>query len=107
MPTFSIHLSGEALVDNRTRFLQLLETYDIKQKRSAELIGAVTNRPCSDRTVRSWINDPKTKNAHPCPDWALTALETAIHYMQVGAQRHAERLKAAETNHDEITKALP
>lgn len=101
MPTFSIHLNGEALVDNRTRFLQLLETYDIKQKRSAELIAAVTSRPCSDRTVRSWINDPEAKNSHPCPDWGLAALEKAIHYMQVGAQRRAESLKAAEVSNEQ------
>lgn len=92
-------LTGEAFVDNRTRFLQLLDTYDIKQKRSAELIAAVTSRPCSDRTVRSWINDPEKKNSHPCPDWAVEALERAIHFMQ---RKLAERAQAAaEVRHEQ------
>lgn len=79
-------------MDNRTRFRQLLDHYGIKQKRSAELIAAVTSRPCSDRTVRSWINDPDKKNSHPCPDWAVEALEKAIHFMQ---KKLAERAQAA------------
>ncbi|MHB2250822.1 hypothetical protein ACX64O_28695 (plasmid) [Pseudomonas fitomaticsae] len=54
----------------------------ITQAKSAELIGAVTGRPCAVRTVRSWINDPEKASTSPCPDWAVAALEKAITYMQ-------------------------
>lgn len=83
-------------MDNRTRFLQLLEAYDITQARSAELIEAVTGRPCSVRTVRSWVNDPEKKSSTPCPDHAVKNLEKAIHYMERAVQRRAEAL--AQTN---------
>jgi len=77
-------------VDNRTRYLQLLETYGITQARSAELVAAVTERPCSVRTVRSWVNDPDKPSSSPCPGWAVAALEKAIEYMRRAIARRAE-----------------
>ncbi|MNJ72204.1 hypothetical protein D3C77_688290 [compost metagenome] len=69
-------------MDNRTRYLQLLDTYGITQAKSAELVATVTQRPCSVRTVRSWVNNPEKPSSSPCPDWAVAALEKAIDYMQ-------------------------
>lgn len=69
-------------MDNRTRYLELLSTYGITQAKSAELITAVTRRPCAVRTVRSWVNDPAKKSSSPCPDWAVEALERAIEFMK-------------------------
>ncbi|GGJ52339.1 hypothetical protein GCM10009085_52220 [Pseudomonas avellanae] len=69
-------------MDNRTRYLQLLDTYGITQAKSAELIAAVTSRPCAVRTVRSWLNDPEKPSSTPCPDYAVANLEKAIDYMQ-------------------------
>lgn len=78
-------------MDNRTRYRDLLETYGITQAKSAELIGAVTGRPCAVRTVRSWLNDPEKVSTSPCPDWAVAALEKAISYMQRAlAQRDSQ-----------------
>ena len=82
-------------MDNRTRFLHLLEAYDITQARSAELITAVSGRPCAARTVRSWVNDPTKKSSSPCPDWAVTNLEKAIHYMERAVARRAEAIAQA------------
>lgn len=78
-------------MDNRTRYLQLLKDYGITQAKSAELVAAVTQRPCSPRTVRSWVNDPEKPSSSPCPDWAVAALEKAIDYMQRAVARRAER----------------
>lgn len=78
-------------MDNRTRYLQLLKDYGITQAKSAELVAAVTQRPCSPRTVRSWVNDPVKPSSSPCPDWAVAALEKAIDYMQRAVARRAER----------------
>lgn len=77
---------------NRERFLQLLKDNGITQSKGAELIEAVTKRPCAVRTVRSWLNDPESPNSRPCPDWAVAALETAIDYMgRALARRQAGR----------------
>lgn len=78
-------------MDNRTRYLELLKTYGITQAKSAELIAAVTRRPCSVRAVRSWVNDPEAPSSSPCPDYAVASLEKAIEYMkQALAQRAQE-----------------
>ena len=80
-------------MDNRTRYLHLLETHGITQAKSAELIAAVTGRPCGERTVRSWVNDPEKPSSTPCPDHAVANLEKAIGYMQ---QALARRTRAIE-----------
>lgn len=77
-------------MDNRTRFLSLLKDNGITQAKSAVLIAAVTQRPCSPRTVRSWVNDPTKASSTPCPGWAVAALEKAIEYMQRAVQRREE-----------------
>ncbi|AXQ50961.1 hypothetical protein DZC31_30040 (plasmid) [Stenotrophomonas rhizophila] len=77
-------------MDNRTRYLQMLDAYGITQAKSAELIAAVTGRPCSARTVRSWVNDPKKPSSTPCPDYAVANLEKAIEYMKRALAQRAE-----------------
>lgn len=69
-------------MDNRQRYLHLLEVNGITQAKSAVLVAAITQRPCSTRTVRSWLNDPDKPSSRPCPDWAVAALEKAIEYMR-------------------------
>ena len=78
-------------MSNRDRYLKLLEANGITQSKSAELITAVTLRPCSARTVRSWLNDPASASSRPCPDWAVAALERAIDYMERALTRRQER----------------
>ncbi|EOZ8645554.1 hypothetical protein ACQWTT_001305 [Acinetobacter baumannii] len=63
---------------NRERYLDLLRTYKITQAESAALICAETKRPCSVRTVRSWLNDPEKPSSRPCPQWAVNVLEKAL-----------------------------
>ena len=81
-------------MDNRNRFLTLLKENGITQAKSAVLIAAVTQRPCSPRTVRSWVNDPETASSTPCPDWAVAALEKAIEFMKRALQRREEERQA-------------
>ncbi len=78
-------------MDNRTRFLTLLKENGITQAKSAVLIAAVTQRPCSPRTVRSWVNDPDKPSSTPCPGWAVAALEKAIEYMERALLRREEQ----------------
>lgn len=77
-------------MSNRERYLQLLKANGITQSKSAELITAVTQRPCAPRTVRSWLNAPEKPSSTPCPDWAVAALEKAIRYMEIALARRAE-----------------
>lgn len=93
----STHLIREGSLDNRTRYLQLLEAYGITQAKSAELIAAVSGRPCAVRTVRSWVNDPTAKSSSPCPDWAVSNLEKAIHYMERAVARREEAIAQAKS----------
>ena len=81
-------------MDNRNRFLTLLKENGITQAKSAVLIAAVTQRPCSPRTVRSWVNDPEEASSTPCPDWAVAALEKAIEFMKRALQRREEERQA-------------
>ncbi|MCY1312605.1 hypothetical protein D9M70_630420 [compost metagenome] len=80
-------------MDNRSRYLHLLDTYGITQAKSAELIAAVTKRPCSARSVRSWLNNPDNPSSRPCPDWAVSALATAISYMERALAARASQAK--------------
>lgn len=75
------------MASNRERYQQLLDTHGITQTYSATLIEAVTKRPCAPRTVRSWLNDPSKSSSRPCPDWAVSALQQAIRYMQIAVER--------------------
>ena len=81
-------------MDNRNRFLTLLKENGITQAKSAVLIAAVTQRPCSPRTVRSWVNDPEKASSTPCPDWTVAALEKAIEFMKRALQRREEERQA-------------
>jgi len=81
-------------MDNRNRFLTLLKEHGITQAKSAVLIAAVTQRPCSPRTVRSWVNDPEKASSTPCPDWAVAALEKAIEFRKRALQRREEERQA-------------
>lgn len=65
-------------MDNRTRYKTLLAEHELTQAESAALICSFTKRPCSGRTVRSWLNDPEKPSSYPCPDWAVEALADAI-----------------------------
>lgn len=65
-------------MSNREEFKQLLAVNGLTQADSASLICAQTQRPCSVRAVRSWINDPDKPSSRPCPDWALDALKNAL-----------------------------
>lgn len=70
---------------NQKKFRNLCAAAGITQEKAAELIAVQTMRPCSLRTVRAWLADPKLPSARPCPDWAILALETKLKVLQLSA----------------------
>jgi hypothetical protein len=70
-------------MDNRERFRDLVARADITLNRSAELIAEQTMRPCALRTVQSWLAEPGSKSARPCPDWAVVALRVKLELLQL------------------------
>ena len=69
--------------NNRERYSSLLKQYNITQAESAMIICKKTQRPCSVRAVRSWLNDPKKNSSRECPDWAVDVLEQALKEMNL------------------------
>jgi len=65
-------------MDNREAFQRLLAKHKLTQADSAALICKQTQRPCSVRAVRSWLNDPDKPSSRACPEWALSALINAL-----------------------------
>lgn len=72
------YLATKETIDKQKKFRAILETYGLSQIKSAELLEELTSRPCSARTVRSWLTDPENKSARPCPQWAIDMLEKNI-----------------------------
>lgn len=68
----------EASMTNREKLQRLLEQADITQLQASILIAEETKRPCSVRTVRSWLADASLSSARPCPDWAIEVLSSLL-----------------------------
>ena len=68
---------------NQEKFRALSQKAGITQERAAQLIAEQTMRPCSLRTVRSWLADSALTSARPCPDWAVLALETRLKVLKL------------------------
>lgn len=64
---------------HRKRLHALIEESGIVQREAAQLIADQTMRPCSLRSISSWLAGPESpSNARPCPEWAVHALETKL-----------------------------
>lgn len=64
---------------NRKKLHALIEDAGILQREAAQLIAQQTMRPCSLRSISSWLAGPESpNNARPCPEWAVHALESSL-----------------------------
>ena len=68
---------------NKDKLRQLLSEEGITQSQAADLIAAYTKRPCSVRSIRSWLANDGLSSSRPCPDWALAVFREAA-----AAQKH-------------------
>ena len=57
------------------------------QKETAQNLANITQRPVSERAVRSWLADPNKPSARPCPDWVIQIL-TEQHTMKANDASH-------------------
>ena len=62
---------------NKDKLRQLLSEEGITQSQAADRIAAYTKRPCSVRSIRSWLANDDLSSSRPCPDWALAVLQDA------------------------------
>jgi len=69
-------------VTNQDKFLALIEQANITRAEAAQFIAEETKRPCSWRTVQSWLADPSLSSARGCPDWAIANLEAHLKYLR-------------------------
>lgn len=65
-------------LNNRERLRIFLFENRLTQIKAAEMIEEFTCRPCSVRSMRSWLNDPTKPSSRPCPDWVLSTLKKAM-----------------------------
>jgi hypothetical protein len=65
------------MLTKREQFQAILIKHGLTQAGAAALICQQTERPCSVRAVRSWLNDPNGVSSRPLPDWALLAIKKA------------------------------
>jgi hypothetical protein len=63
---------------NQERLAALIESAGITRKKAAQCIAEETKCPCSWRAVQSWLADSSKSSARPCPEWAVTNLETRL-----------------------------
>ena len=63
---------------NRNKLLKILAEHKITQREAAELIKEESMRPCTERAIRTWVNDPEKPSSRPCPQWAIDVLLAAL-----------------------------
>lgn len=64
---------------HRKRLQALIDEAGVVQREAAQLIAEQTMRPCSLRSISSWLAGPESpSNARPCPEWAVHALEARL-----------------------------
>lgn len=80
----------------RLRLLKLIDSAGILQREAAQYIEEQTMRPCSLRSVSSWLAGPAApKSARPCPAWAVQALELRLR--ELGKLPEKSRKSSART----------
>jgi hypothetical protein len=68
-------------MSNQEKLVKLIEAAKITRKEAAIYISDETKRPCSWRTVQSWLANPSLSSARPCPDWVVKNLEARLKYL--------------------------
>jgi hypothetical protein len=70
-------------VTNREKLAALIERAGITREEAAKHIADETKRPCSWRTVQSWLADPELSSARTCPDWAVAVLSARLKKLKI------------------------
>jgi hypothetical protein len=70
-------------MSHRDTLKTLITELGLTQKETAQRLSEVTQRPVSERAVRSWLADPEKPSARACPDWVI-ALLSDVHQTEIG-----------------------
>lgn len=62
------------MLKNRDRLLWLMHETGWKYRDIAQNLEKQTGRPCSERTVRAWLDVPESRHARTCQDWVINQL---------------------------------
>ncbi|EEB1245416.1 TPA: hypothetical protein ACS7ZV_003528 [Providencia alcalifaciens] len=60
--------------DNRKILTDFLDREKISLLQFTRVVEKLTFRPCSERTVQSWLSSPDVVSSRTCPDWIIELL---------------------------------
>lgn len=60
--------------DNKKILTDFLDKERVSISDFAGLVKQLTFRPCSERTVQSWLSPTDVVSSRPCPDWIIDLL---------------------------------
>jgi len=69
-----MYTETEASQKNQVEFKEILKNNKLTQKKAAELLVEITERSCSERSIRAWLASPDIRSARPCPNWPVNIL---------------------------------
>jgi hypothetical protein len=73
----------DSSLTNRDKLEHLIDQANITRAQAAQYIADETNRPCSWRTVQSWLAAPELSSARECPDWAIAVLSGRLKKLKI------------------------
>lgn len=73
---------NNSIKTNREKLADLIRRSKITRAQAAQYISEETKRPCSWRSIQSWLSDASLSSARTCPDWAVNNLEARLKYLK-------------------------
>jgi uncharacterized protein YbjT (DUF2867 family) len=82
---------------NRLALHTLLRDNGLSQAGAAAIITELSGRPCSLRSIMSWLAAPSASSARPCPTWAVDIIREALekHHPSIAQAKRAPAGKRA------------
>lgn len=92
--------------ENRKKLKILILQARLTQHKTAEILAKKTGRPCSLRTVQAWLTDPGKPTSIPCPNWAVSELQSALKTITPMPAKPTITKKQAEENRKALRELM-
>lgn len=79
-PSIELEIANWGDLNTRERVIKLIAMSGLPINKVAEVICKISRRPCSWRSVQSWISDPSVKSHRRCPEWVVPILLSHLGY---------------------------